>query len=151
MCVFYWYKLLKNYNEKQKYIFQKWEFARTKIWLFYLPYSRFIFTLTCSIMQVDKQYFWFSDLAYRCKDLLVFLHWRKQHQVGHAKNINEILGISKFSSLHLPFFIVASITFVMKYFTESLIPLHDYGVFRLKRSSVGGIPGGSNKFRTSTR
>jgi len=45
--------------------------------------------------------------------------------------------ISTCSALHLPLIIVASITFGISFFTESLVSLHNFGVLRFRRSSIG--------------
>ena len=75
-----------SYTVFKNYIFKNNDSHKQYFWLFHLPYNWFI--LTSNAMQVNKQYFWFSDSVYSCTEFLVFLLWSKQHRIDHAKSMN---------------------------------------------------------------
>lgn len=86
-------------------------------------------------------------------------NWSRLNWNGKSLEIIGIRGISTSSPLNLPPMIVASIKFGEQFLMVNLVPLHNFGAFKLRIritsdptfnvSTCGGIPGGSNEFKNS--
>ena len=86
-------------------------------------------------------------------------NWRRLNSNGISLGIMGIRGINTSSPFEQPVKIVDSITWGIRLFTQSLVPLQSLGASKFLRSIIGeptlsiklcdGIPGGSSELRNS--